>query len=275
VTDRHVRLGVLRYFSIALLLLIGAPLAVAQAATAVASPAYDVVTIKPNDSGGGTSFNTGDDSFHATNMSIRQMLVYSFGIRDGLISGLPGWAESARFDILAKIVDYDQKVKLSREQRRSMLGVVLTERFHLKDHTEIKQLPVYELTVGKGGPKFKPNPATVPGGDALPNDGPPRGGTGINLSNGTASLTGNTVPMSILATDLSEQLDRTVIDRTGLNGLYDFHLSWTADNASPVAEDAPPSLFTALQDQLGLRLQPGKGPVKTLVVDHLEMPAGN
>jgi uncharacterized protein (TIGR03435 family) len=265
----------LGYFSIALLILIGAPV-VAQSPTAVASPAYDVVTIKPNDSGGGTSFSTRDDSFHATNMSIRQMLVYSFGIRDGLISGLPGWAESARFDILAKIVDYDPKVKLSREQRRAMLGVVLAERFHLKLHTQIKQLPVYELTVGKGGPKFEPTPATVPGGDALPNDGPSPGSTGINPSNGTASLTGNTVSMSILATDLSEQLDRTVIDRTGLNGVYDFHLRWTADNASQVvAEDAPPSLFTALQDQLGLRLQPGKGPVKTLIVDHLEMPAGN
>jgi len=157
-----------------------------------------------------------------------------------------------------------------------MLGAVLAERFHLKVHTQIKQLPVYELTVGKSGPKFEPSPTATPGGDAPPNDGPARGSTGINLSNGNASLTGNAVPMSILATDLSEQLDRTVVDRTGLSGLYDFHLNWTADNASQsLAENAPPSLFTAIQDQLGLRLQPGKGPVKTLVVDHLEIPAGN
>jgi uncharacterized protein (TIGR03435 family) len=270
--------GLLSIVSIILLL----PVARAQAGGSQAGGAqvppylYDAVTIRPNKSGGGTSFSTRDDSFLATNMSIKQMLIYAYGVRDGLISGLPGWAESARFDIHAKILEYDPKISLPRQERRAMLGVVLIERFHLKVHTEIKQLPVYELIVGKDGPKFK---ASAPGGPVdpeHPNAAPNRGGTGTNSDHGNAVLTANAVPMSTLATDLSEQLDRTVIDKTGLKGEYDFQLRWTGENVpQPLPDDAPPLLFTAIQEQLGLRLQPGKGPVETLVVDRVERPTEN
>jgi bla regulator protein blaR1 len=95
-------------------------------------------------------------------------------------------------------------------------------------------------------------------------------------SNGVMDLTANAVKLKNLTNVLSNQLDRNVIDKTGLTGEYDLHLKWTPDNApQPIADDAPPLLFTAIQEQLGLKLQPGKGPVDTLVVDHVDQPTEN
>jgi uncharacterized protein (TIGR03435 family) len=246
------------------------PFARAQSAGAKAvSPySYDAVTIKPNKSvGTGTSVNVDDDAYRARNVSIMHMLVNAYEIRPGLISGLPGWADSARFDVAAKIVDYDPKSNLTREQRRAMLAAMLEERFHLKVHIETKELPVYELVLAKDGSKLKASPGPV---------GVDSGNMDVHSSGGIVELSAAGVPMASLALNLSAPLDRTVIDKTGLKGGYDFHLKWTADNApQPLPDDAPPLLFTAIQEQLGLRLQAAKGPVDTLVVDHVEMPTEN
>ncbi len=118
---------------------------------------YDAITIKPNDSGtDGTSTSMGDSTFQAKNVAIKRLLVRAYGVRQELISGLPDWANSARFDVNAKVVDPDPAVlkKLTPEQRRQFIVALLRDRFHLQVHIEVKTLPVYELTLAKDGPKF-------------------------------------------------------------------------------------------------------------------------
>jgi uncharacterized protein (TIGR03435 family) len=233
-----------------------------------ALPAYDIVVIKPNNSlARHMSMDMNEATLRAENVSLKVLLVNAYGIREGLMFGLPGWANSSRFDVTAKVTDQDLKDlhKLSREQRQAMLATLLADRFHLKVHTEIKTLPVYELVVAKGGSKL--TTTIVP-----PPDDPLGYG---NLDVQGTEITAAGVTLSDLAGNLSFPLDRTVINKTGLTGRYDFRLRWTADGVDAGAMDAPPDLFTAIQEQLGLKLQPAKGPVETLVIDHVEQPADN
>jgi uncharacterized protein (TIGR03435 family) len=249
-----------------LLLALTLPLARAQTPTPTESkaPSYDVVTIKPNNSGkNGYGTNVNRDSFSADNISIRNLLQSAYGIKEDLISGVPGPLDSLHFDIQAKIVDYDASgdTKLTQQQRQQMLLPVLTGRFHLKAHTEIKTLPVYELVVIPGGPRFKQSP---------PSD--EKRGSGTTIRNHELSAHDRT--MAAFASTLTDQVKRTVIDKTGLAGNYDFSLKWSAEDSPADTTDAP-SIFTALPEQLGLKLQPAKGPVETLVVDHVETPSDN
>jgi uncharacterized protein (TIGR03435 family) len=230
------------------------------------------------------------DGYSASNVSLKMLVQSAYGIREDLVSGAPGWADSARFDIDAKVAgsDVDALKKLSPEQRRLILQPLLAERFKLQSHVETKQLPVYELVLAKGGSKLK---EAAPGDDYAKGikgpDGVARGGM---MRVGRGQLTAQAVPMTSLANMLSQQLRRTVIDKTGLTGKYDLELNWAPDQGSdPMfkgpdgsqqrADAAPdssgPSIFTALQEQLGLRLQSAKGPVETLVIDHVEMPSEN
>jgi uncharacterized protein (TIGR03435 family) len=240
--------------------------------TASAPPAYDVVTIKVNNSlERNVSSNADNTSFLARNVTLKHLLVNAYGIREGLISGLPAWASTTRFDVDAKVTGPGQSLRgLSMEQRQAMLAVVLADRFHLKSHTELKTLPVYELVIMKDGSKLTPSTAASPPKGPAPNPF----GT-MDVHNGSISAEG--VAIAQLAGNLSFPLDRTVIDRTGLTGRYDFRLRWTPDTvaADNAPTDAPPDLFTAIQEQLGLKLQPAKGPVETLVIDHVELPTEN
>jgi uncharacterized protein (TIGR03435 family) len=142
-----------------------------------------------------------------------------------------------------------------------MLMPILVERFHLKAHTELKTLPVYELILLRGGPRFARSPD-----QALQNEG---------ISVYPTALKARNMPMPVFAKTLAHQVHRTVIDKTGLIGLYDIDLKWSRDDPPDPDPNAPPSFFTAVQEELGLKLQPAKGPVVTLVVDHIEMPSGN
>ena len=289
-------------FSGKLLLLVAGLLAIAgpglrgqEPTTATADarlPAYDVVSIKPNKSDSGmVRAMYRPDGYSASNMSLKMLIQAAYGIREDLISGAPGWADSARYDVDAKVdgADVDALKKLSPEQRRLILQPLLADRFKLKVHTETKQLPVYELVVAKGGPKLK---EATPG-DTYANGikGPDGVGRGGMMRVGRGQLTAQGVPMTSVVNMLSQQLHRTVIDKTGLTGKYDLELNWTPDHGLRVrcsrgrmahrrmamlAPDASgPSIFTALQEQLGLKLQSAKGPVETLVIDHVEMPSEN
>jgi len=230
------------------------------------------------------------DGYSASNVSLKMLVQSAYGIREDLISGAPSWADSARFDIDAKVAgsDVDALKKLTPEQRRLILQPLLADRFKLKMHTETKQLPVYELVPAKGGSKLK---EATPG-DTYANGikGPDGVGRGGMMKVGRGQLTSQAVPMTSLANMLAQQLHRTVIDKTGLTGKYDVELTWTPDqgadpmfkgpDGSPQRGDAAPdtsgpSIFTALQEQLGLRLQSAKGPVETVVIDHVEMPSEN
>lgn len=244
------------------------PICGAQTAAAPAKlPSYDVSTVRPNTAGGGhVSISTNNDIFHAENVSFKDLLQDAFGIQRNLIFGIPAWAESARYDINAKVLDAEphQLYLLTPEQRRDMYLGLYESRFGLKWHYETRIMPDYELVVAKDGPKFKP---------AAPN----KGSDGVSQHN--TDLTMTNMPMLGLVQNLSREVERPVVDKTGLTGKYDLHLKWSRQDSAAASDagnpDAPPPIFTALQEQLGLKLQPGKDPVQVVVIDSLTPPTAN
>jgi uncharacterized protein (TIGR03435 family) len=249
-----------------------------EIAPATPLPTYDVVSIHPNKSLSGSSrMSTNPGILTFTNVTIKQMLSYAYGIREGLIEGLPGWAESAHFDVSAKVVDPDMQAlkAMTGEQRSAMIVPMLADRFGAIVHTQTKTLPVYEMVLVKGGPRFK---EYVPPAGEAPTRGPNLGAGSINTNGFNMTATG--IPMASLAEALARQVDKTVIDKTGLSAKYNLELKFTPNNArmngAPLEPtDEAPNIFTALQEQLGLRLVAAKGPVITLVVDQIKQPTEN
>jgi uncharacterized protein (TIGR03435 family) len=247
-------------------------MALAQA-PAAPLPAFDAVSIKPNKSGSGsTSVHTDDVRYRATNISLKSLIRDAYDLQsEDQVIGLPAWANSIGFDISAKIdaetlalMKAASKIEAGR-MRNEMMKTVLADRFQLKVHPETKELPMYDLTLAKGGAKMKTADPAKEGGN-------------MNSNNQTLTVTG--IPMSSLCNYLSRRLHRQVTDKTGLSGRYDFVLRWSPDEAAGEAPAASgteqlPSLFTALQEQLGLKLDSTKGPVDTIVVDKVEMPSEN
>ena len=230
-------------------------------------PAYDVVSVKMNQSDSSNmSIDSNRAHYVASNVSLKTLVSSAYGIKEDLISGIPGWANSARFDLEAKIVEPDMEAlkKLNPKQEQSLMKPVLADRFQLKTHTATRILSVYEMVLAKDGPKFKPSSTVDPSGR----------GEGTSIQN--TVFTAHAITMSSLADSLSCQLHRTVIDKTGLDGKFDLSFSWRpayGPGASP--EDSEASIFTALPEQLGLKLRSSKGPVETLVIDHVAMPSEN
>ena len=231
---------------------------------------YDVVSVKPNVSGNGSMrFSTRDTTFQATNISLKMLLVNAYGIRDGLIFGLPKWAESGRWDINAKVLEpAPSDSKTSREQStalyRTKVQSILVDRFHLAAHIETKILPIYELVL-------------LPGPTHLQESQAPQDKRGT-MSTSDRNMKATAVPLKNLASFLSEVVGRSVVDKTGLTGDYDLALKWSPDELAEAAKetgatDRPPEIYTALQEQLGLKLVPSKGPLQTLVVDTVSPPA--
>jgi uncharacterized protein (TIGR03435 family) len=231
------------------------------------APAYDVMTIKPNISGHGSmGLDTKDGHFVAHNVSVKQLLQYVYDLNEYSVLGVPAQFDALRFDIEAKIVepDLDAIKKMSSKQEGAMLLPLLTERLQLKTHTETRVLPVYELVVVKGSTKCK-----------LSSDQTRSGGIGMYFIHNNRRIAAHNLPMAAWAKTLADQVHRTVIDKTGLSGNYDFELKWTPDDSPTAQTDDAPSIFTAVQEQLGLKLQPAKAPVEVLVVDHIELPSDN
>jgi uncharacterized protein (TIGR03435 family) len=158
--------------------------------------------------------------------------------------------DSTGWDITGK-----SEVPASDEQLRLMVQALLRDRFRLMVHRETKERSVYALVVGKNGPRLKEVAEA---------------GLGIGL--GRAQLRGRGASMSILASTLSDRLDRAVLDQTGLNGFYEFTLQWAPDDQT---DAAGPSLFTAMEEQLDLKLEPSKGTVETIMIDSAERPSAN
>jgi len=238
-------------------------------------PSYDVVSIKPDHTDNGrVSIHIDDGNFDALGVSLKTMILGAYNLKEAQLFGLPKWGDSAHFDIKAKIIDPDKKQlqALTPDEFASMQQPILTDRFQLKFHRERKILPVYDLVTIKGGPKFKEITPVEQKSDAGVNG--VRAG-GISVHNRNLVATG--VPMSRLTDQLSAQLQRVVVDKTGLAGNYNFQLSWSPDDAGPPSPDvaAPPDIFTALEEQLGLKLQPGKEEMDTFVIDHVELPSEN
>jgi bla regulator protein blaR1 len=187
------------------------------------------------------------------------------------VLGGPLWINSTRFDITAKAEDVSP-VEQMMSLRKVLLRTVLKDRFRLQFHREMKELPVYILTVAESGLKLHRS-----------NDRNISAKLGVNLflnhtldatGIGVAQMPGGKVGLTSILSDMLVPLgiDEAVIDKTGLTGLFDFHLEW---NSAPSSDPDRPSLFTAVQEQLGLKLTPGKAPVEILVVDHAEDPTEN
>ena len=295
--------------------------------TAENSPTFEVASVKPAAPiagnrimvmmrGGPGSPDPGQITY--SNVTVKNLLMNAYGVKGFQISG-PGWLDSERYDIVAKLPRGATKAEFM-----AMLQNLLAERFKLTLHRERKDLPMYALVVGKNGPKLKesveepaPKEGDAPKGGgpadgpvvmgkmAMGKDGfpvlPPgsggRGSTAIMLMNGSARMTASGQSMAGLAEMLSNQLDLPAVDMTGLTGKYDFTLYFAPEgglalkagmlapppSGPPPGEGGPgmptasapdgqsnPSLFAALQEQLGLRLEQRKGPVDLLVIDHLK-----
>jgi uncharacterized protein (TIGR03435 family) len=243
-------------------------------------PEYDVASVKLNKSGDRMMrIMNRPDGFSCTNISLKTLIGNAYGIRQDLISGGPGWVDSTGFDVEAKVSgeDVDAFKKLTGRQRNSLLEALLADRFHLKLHHETRILPMYDLLLAKGGSRMKTESPAAPSPDAPkdPEAAKPRG----MMTMGPGMLKGQGLPMTSIANQLSYIVQATVTDKTGLTGSFDFDLKWTPDDAGPTSSDASGesnvSIFTAVQEQLGLKLQPTKGPVDTLVIDHVEQPSEN
>jgi uncharacterized protein (TIGR03435 family) len=287
--------------------LLDAPVLRAQGAQAseASLPSFEVASIKPNHSGDtGTHINIADPSrFVAINVTAKFLVTYAYNMRDYQVSGGPAWIASDRFDIVAKVED-----SLAREipkllpaqrqdQMRLLVRSLVADRFKLSVSHETKQLPVYALVVAKGGSKLKEVPppnvqsnagsSPPPSAPGVAQHSPQPGGYGMDIDNGRAILTARAIPISNLVNILSQPLGRPLVDQTGLKGTYDIALKWTPDDGpsgsqpSVLPDSASESdagggaIFTALQEQLGLRLESTKGPVDTIVIDHIEMPSEN
>jgi uncharacterized protein (TIGR03435 family) len=247
---------------------------------------FDVVSIKRNTSESGMMrIMNKPGMFSATGVTVKALIQQAYGIRQDLISGGAGWVDSNAYDIEGKIApaDADALNAMTNEQRtaatKQMMQHALGDRFKLKAHIETKTLPVYELVLTKGETKLKeadpnnPNLAGMKGPDGTPAK------PGM-MRFGRDRLEGQGIGTNNLISFLSQRLERTVIDKTGLTGKYDVNLTFkpeddTGGNDNGASDSNTPDLFTAIQEQLGLKLVSTKGPVDTLVIDHIELPSEN
>ena len=241
-----------------------------------ASLRFEVATIKPADpnSPGRYIRMQSVNRFYAKGFTLNALVAAAYSLTPRAISGGPAWTDSDRYDILASTPG-DVQPKL--DEQMAMLRKLLTDRFQLTFHRESKELPVFAITVAKGGPKLKPS--TAPAGTLpelinviYPEE---KGGVHVMLPARNATI------LQFAAMMQRTVLDRAVVDQTGLSGTYDFDLEWTPDenqfggNLPRSVESTKPSLFVAMQEQLGLRLEATRGPVSALVIDRVERPSEN
>jgi uncharacterized protein (TIGR03435 family) len=248
-----------------------------SAATDTKPLAFDVVSIKRNISGSGTGSNLiRPDGFHSVNVSLATYLYR--GLSGSQVFGAPAWLQSELYDIDAKVAssDLDAYHHATQAERNRMLQAVFEDRLKLKLHQETRQLPLYLLVMAKGGLKLKSSPENTQ--ERQPPANSNNEGQGLYwvplATPGETRIVGQPASIARLAQRLSYMsgIDRPVVDKTGLTGKYDFTLDWSSsDEPSSTA----PSIFTALQEQLGLKLESAKGPVAVLVIDHIERPSEN
>jgi len=253
-----------------------------QAASSTATPTFESASIKPNPSTGKqfskVMFSLQDGSYTARGITLQMLIQMAYHVQDAQLSGGPDWINTQKFDIDAKLNSAvtDAFHKQSQDQKNfddeAALKALLAERFRLVLHPEAKNLPVYELVVAEGGPKLQESKTEH----------------FIHLERGEMISSG--VSISILTNELSQALGQTVIDKTGLTSNYAFTLRWTPDATedarfreaeaaigapAPSRDPNGPPLATALEQQLGLKLESHTDPVQVLVVDHAEMPSEN
>jgi uncharacterized protein (TIGR03435 family) len=254
---------------------------------------FEVVSLKANKSGiRNRSIGAAGGRFVATNVSLRGLLDYAYrtrssGLLDSQIASGPAWLDTDRFDVEAKPEGDGRPIPV--EQMQIMVQSLLEDRFALKLHRQKRAMAVYNLVVAKKG-KLKRSEDQSPivygplGGPPPPStsSSPPRGVSRMLGNNTGVEFMATAINMATLAGSLQLQVDRPIIDKTNLQGLYDIQLRFAPASAIQPAQpgaalpvEGGPSLFTALQEQLGLKLQAGKGPVEVFVIDHAEKPDVN
>jgi uncharacterized protein (TIGR03435 family) len=255
-------------------------------------PQFEVASVKPAapdargmwirpGPGGGISIS---------NLTLKEMITIAWRIFSFQVSGGPGWADSIRYDVVAK-----PETKGAFSENWLMLQALLADRFQLVMHVETKEMPVYALVIARKDGKLGPGLVETKEGSCAapePNQPPPpvKPGEKRQLPCGSMmmsprSVAGSDNKVAELAQSLSRLLGRTVIDKTGLTAKYNYTLEWTPDESQafqlppdapkPAADASGPSLFSALQEQLGLKLESEKGPVEIHVIDRTEKPSEN
>lgn len=214
---------------------------------------FEVASIRPSnpEHRGAQTFFPGPDRFTAMTATLKDLVMFAYDVRTFQVVGGPQWCDSEPYDVTAKADGAPGPEKL-----RLMIQALLADRFGLKLRPETRVQPIYELVIGNKGTNLKEVA------------GP---GRGIRLGKGELHAYG--VPMATLANVLSTYLGRRVVDRTKLTGSYDFTLTWAPDDE--IGNDNQASVFAAIQEQLGLRLAPAKGPVNVLVIEKAEHPSEN
>ena len=262
--------------------------------------AFDVVSVKPLQPDGKMriGFRYVPDGIQAETVTVSTLVWNAYGgftrlPTDDSVTGLPDWARTENFTVYARmsVAQMAEFARLSRDQqvqrREEMLQALLADRFKMQAHRELKQVPDYELVIAKGVPKLK---ESVDPNGPKDKDGKPL--TSMTMR-GPGNFQAQAFSMGQLTGFLGEPFvgaGRIVKDKTGLTGKYSFTLNFAmqgnptgppggaapvAPAAPPAADDSQPSIFTALQEQLGLKLQPGTGTIDLVVIDHLERPAAN
>jgi uncharacterized protein (TIGR03435 family) len=222
----------------------------------------EVASVKPSgNKNADSNLDSTPGRLTANNITVMELIRLAYTVKDHQVQRAPGWLDSERYDIAAKVSGGYSK---NLEEERAVVRELLAGRFQLATHRETKQVGVYFLEVAKSGSKLTPH-----------NDGI---GSGSRKSCG--HLAGTRLTADVIATVLSRQLEREVLNRTGLPGKFDFKVEWTPDSG-PCPSSAEgdsgglPSFNAAVQQQLGLRLESGKGPMEVLMIDHVERPSGN
>jgi len=265
-------------------------------AQAPAATAFEVASVKPNKTGDGRvmlGMQPGG-RFNASNVPVRLLLRQAFNVQDFQIVGGPDWLSSDRFDVVAKA---PEGVEFTGDALRPMIRSLLADRFKLAFHNETREMPIYALVKARADGKLGPNltPAAIDCAAVMrgrrgggPPPAPPQPGQKMECGFmiGPGKMNAGGMPMTNLAQTLSPQVGRVVLDKTDLTGNYDFELTYAPEalgiggppllNGGPAPVDPNlPNLFTALQEQLGLKLDSQRGPVDVVVIDRIEQPTAD
>jgi bla regulator protein blaR1 len=266
-------------------------------------PSFEVATIKPNRGGPLPAFGAPmPNIFKLFNVTVRDLILIAYGLPAGSPLGTPstralggpGWIDNNRYDVEGKIPDamlaqiQKSPPQLRRQQTLLMVQSLLADRFKLAVHVETRVRPVYELVVAKGGPKLTAAREAQPGDNAPappatpgkpPNPADMRQGVLVHAkSKNEMEMTAKGQTLDSFAQMPFFGLDSPVVNKTGLTGKYDFTLDWARDQDGPPdaqVDAEAPGLFTAIEEQLGLKLVAAKGPVDVIVIDHIELPTEN
>ena len=262
----------------AMVAVLSAPVIQAQQSVARPAPISYVASVRPNNAVDARTLieYLPGGRLSATAVTVGALLRIAYRTQDYRIVGQPDWLSTSRYDISAKVDDTPPPTQ------QVLLRALLADRFHLAVHNETREQPIFALVPArndeKPGPQLIKSDFDCDAYFAAPHGPPELGRTPPCATRiGPGALSGKSIPLSQLATSLSPLVSRFTIDKTGVTGRFDVDLTWTPDPVSPntAADSQGPSIFTALQEQLGLKLVSERGPVEVLVVDRVERPSGN